>query len=77
MDLKVEDILNCTNGKLVIGDKNKICKNYSRDTRTIQKGDTFVAIKGDSFDGNLFWEEKKNIQNKINVSSRWKIQSKP
>lgn len=57
MDLKVEDILNCTNGKLIIGDKEKICKNYSRDTRTIKNGDTYIGIKGENFDGALFWEE--------------------
>ena len=57
MDLKVEDILNCTKGILVIGDKNKICKNYSRDTRTLNQGDVFVAIKGENFDGNTLWKE--------------------
>ena len=57
MDLKVEDILKCANGNLIIGDKNKICKNYNRDTRSLNVGDTFVALKGDNFDGNTFWEE--------------------
>ena len=73
MDLKVKDILSCTNGKLIIGDENNICKNYSRDTRTIKIGDTYVGIKGENFDGALFWEEAfKNgastvIINKINI----------
>ena len=57
MDLTVADILKCTNGTLIIGDKNKICENYSRDTRTLNKGDTFVAIKGENFDGNTLWQE--------------------
>ena len=57
MDLKIKDILNCTNGKLIIGDKERICKNYSRDTRIINKGDTYIGIKGENFDGAIFWEE--------------------
>ena len=57
MNLKIEDILKCTEGKLVIGDTNVECKNYSRDTRTIKDGDTYIGIKGEKFDGALFWEE--------------------
>ena len=57
MNLKVEDILNCTKGNLIIGDKNKECESYSKDTRTIKNGDTYIGIKGDNFDGNLFWKE--------------------
>ena len=57
MNLKVEDIIKCTNGVLIIGNKDKICENYSRDTRTLEAGDTFVAIKGENFDGNSLWQE--------------------
>lgn len=57
MDLTVADILKCTNGILIIGNKDKICENYSRDTRTLATGDTFVAIKGENFDGNTLWQE--------------------
>jgi UDP-N-acetylmuramoyl-tripeptide--D-alanyl-D-alanine ligase len=57
MNLKIKDILNVTDGILIIGDENKECENFSKDTRTIQKGDTYIAIKGEKFDGNLFWKE--------------------
>ena len=57
MNLKLENILNCTNGKLIIGDKTKDCNNFSKDTRTLQKGDTYIGIKGEKFDGSLFWKE--------------------
>ena len=57
MDLKIEDILNCTNGKLIIGNKNKVCEKYSKDTRKIEKGDTYIAIKGENYDGNSFYKE--------------------
>ena len=76
MELKIEDILKCTKGDLIIGDKLKECKNFSKDTRTIKKGDTYIGIKGDKFDGNLFWEEAFNkgadvvIINKIILNNK-------
>ena len=60
MNLKIKDILKCTNGKLIIGDTEKECKNYSKDTRTIKKGDTYIGIKGEKFDGSSFWKNALN-----------------
>ena len=57
MNLKIKDIIKCTNGILIIGNEEQECENFSRDTRVIKKGDTFVAIKGEAFDGNIFWQE--------------------
>lgn len=57
MDLKIEEILKCTNGKLLIGDVNEYCVNFSKDTRTLIEGDTYIGIKGANFNGSLFWEE--------------------
>lgn len=59
-DLLVEDILNVTNGILIIGDKNVKCVNFSKDTRTIKKDDVYIGIKGTNFDGNIFWKEAFN-----------------
>ncbi len=56
-NIKVEDILNITNGELIIGDKNLICENFSKDTRQINKNDVYIGIKGEKFDGNEFWKE--------------------
>ena len=55
--ITIEDILQITNGTLINGDKNLICKNFSKDTRIIQKNDTYIGIKGANFDGNQFWKE--------------------
>lgn len=55
--LTVEQIIKVTNGELINGDLNLVCKNFSKDTRTIEKGDTYIAIKGEKFDGNLFWKQ--------------------
>jgi len=74
MNLSIKDILKCTKGKLVTGNEKEECINYSRDTRTIKNGDTYIAIKGENFDGNLFWEEaiKKGantvILNNMNIT---------
>lgn len=86
MDLTIRDILNCTNGKLIIGDENKICENFSKDTRTISKDDTYIGIKGEKFDGSLFWEDALEkgastvIINEINLEDkkieRFKLKNK-
>ena len=57
MNLKIKDVLNCANAKLIIGNKEEELISYSKDTRTIKKGDTYIGIKGENFDGSLFWEE--------------------
>ncbi len=54
--LTVKDIINCTNGKLIIGDENVVCKNFQRDSRLIKKDDVFLAMKGENFNGNLLWK---------------------
>lgn len=60
-NLTVQQILDVTNGELVIGDRELICENFSKDTRIIEKGDTYIGIRGENFDGNLFW--KQALQN--------------
>ena len=53
--MKVKDILKVTNGELVVGNKELVCEKFSKDTRTIEKGDIYIGIKGERFDGNQFW----------------------
>ncbi len=61
MDIYVKDILeNCINSKLIFGDENKILCNFCKDTRIIKENDVYVGIKGENFDGNLFYEEAFN-----------------
>ena len=55
-NLSLKEIIKVTNAELIQGNQEYICKNFSKDTRTIQKGDTYIAIKGENFNGNLFWE---------------------
>ena len=56
-DIKIKDILISTEGILITGNENLICKEFSKDTRTIKEGDIYIGIKGENFDGNIFWEK--------------------
>ncbi len=55
MDIKVKDIIKTCNAKLVFGDEEIVCENFSKDTRTIEKDDVYVGIKGENFDGNSLY----------------------
>jgi UDP-N-acetylmuramoyl-tripeptide--D-alanyl-D-alanine ligase len=56
-NIKVKDIIDVCNGELFIGNSDFECINFSKDTRTINENDIYIGIKGDNFNGNLFYEE--------------------
>ncbi|MDD4375752.1 MAG: UDP-N-acetylmuramoyl-tripeptide--D-alanyl-D-alanine ligase [Clostridia bacterium] len=56
-ELLVKDILNCSNGKLVCGNEDIICKNFSKDSREVKEGDVYLGIKGENFNGSLFYKD--------------------
>lgn len=53
----VKDILKITNGKLIKGEENTACENFSKDSRKIENGDVYIGIKGETFDGSKFWKQ--------------------
>ncbi len=57
MKLTLKKIVQICHGTLLSGDENLEIENYSKDTRTIQKGDCYVGIRGEVFDGNKFFKE--------------------
>lgn len=59
-NIYVKDIIEKCNGELLIGDKNLMLENFSKDTRIIKENDVYIGIKGESFDGNKFYEEALN-----------------
>lgn len=68
-NLKIKDILRVTQGKLITGNDEDICITYSKDTRTIKKGDCYLGIKGEKWNGSDFWEEAlKNGADTVIVS---------
>ena len=55
--MKIKDIIKATNGMLIKGKMEEECGNFCRDTRIIENGDTYIGIKGESFDGNTLWQK--------------------
>ena len=53
--ISVKKAVEITKGKLIYGNENIICKNFSKDTRQINKNDTYLGIKGESFNGSNFY----------------------
>lgn len=57
MNFTIKDIISICDATLLCGDENVVCKNYTKDTRTINEGDTYIGIKGENFDGSAFYKE--------------------
>ena len=52
--LTIKEILAYTNGSLLRGDSCIEMSGVSTDTRTLKKGELFIALKGANFDGHKF-----------------------
>lgn len=55
--MTIGEIAQATRGSLVFGDMNQRISGISTDTRTIKKGEVFVALAGEKFDGHTFLED--------------------
>ena len=55
--MKVKEVLEATEGELIKGDIDSEIGEFCKDTRIIKKGDTYIGIKGENFDGNTLWKE--------------------
>lgn len=55
--ITVKDILNVTNGKLIIGRKEEICEDFCRDSREVKENDIYLGIKGETINGSIYFEE--------------------
>jgi UDP-N-acetylmuramoyl-tripeptide--D-alanyl-D-alanine ligase len=55
--LSLSRIAQLANGVLAQGDAQKIVSRLSTDSRTLQSGDLFVALRGENFDGHKFVEQ--------------------
>jgi UDP-N-acetylmuramoyl-tripeptide--D-alanyl-D-alanine ligase len=54
VSLTVQEVIEATGGTLLQGESEAFFKGFSTDTRTIEAGDLFVALKGERFDGHAF-----------------------
>lgn len=57
MNYTIKDILTITGATLINGSSDVVCENFSKDTRSLNKGDVYVGIKGENYDGGTFYEE--------------------
>lgn len=67
--MNVEDILDVTKGKLIIGNIEEECENFCTDTRKIQANDVYIGLKGENFNGNEYYEEALNKGAKVAIIS--------
>ena len=56
-DILVKDIIRICNGKLICGNEDEVCDNFSKDTRQINEGDIYLGIKGENFNGSVFYKD--------------------
>lgn len=57
MELTFEELLKYCNGKIVVDKEEKMFNTLSTDTRNIKKGNVFLALKGENFNGNKYVKE--------------------
>src|SRR5437868_11309989 len=55
--LSILQVVDLSGAKLEQGDGNTSVERVSTDSRTIKKGELFVAIRGENFDGHKFVED--------------------
>lgn len=52
--VELKDFINATKGKFIFGNPRQKITNISTDTRKLNPGDVFIALKGKNFDGHQF-----------------------
>ena len=55
--ITVRNILDVTGGKLIYGNENLICEKFSKDTRELNKGEVYVGLQGENFNGSTLYEQ--------------------
>lgn len=55
--LKLEEVLKEIKGEILCGETNKEIESVSIDTRTIKKGETYFALKGEKADGSIYCKQ--------------------
>ena len=55
--MKISELIKATNAKVFGSYDNDLDVRISTDTRTIQKGDIYLPLKGASFDGEKFIDQ--------------------
>jgi len=53
----LQDIMDATGGRLIRGNQDTVFEGISIDSRTIKRGELFIALRGVRFDGHQFVSE--------------------
>ncbi len=60
--IRIKDILEVTQGTLIIGNENEECKEFTKDTREIKGNETYIGLVGEKINGGIYYEEAfKNV----------------
>ena len=75
-EMKVKDILEITGGKLLQGNLEAVCGEFSYDTRVMKENDVYIGIKAETIDGSEYWEEAFKNGGNIVIINPIKIEEK-
>lgn len=54
LDLNLNEVIQAVNGEVIVKNNDGIFNDISTDTRKIEEGNLFIALKGDNFNGNNY-----------------------
>ena len=74
--MNLEEVIKFVDGKVICGDLNTKINNIKIDSRKIKKGDTFIGIKGDNYDGNKYYIDAINNGADVVIIDNEKVISK-
>ena len=72
----VKDVVRLCKGEILIGDENETLVDFAKDTREVKDGDIFLGIKGENFDGNLYFKEALENGAKVCILQKESIKDK-
>lgn len=55
--IRIKDILEVTQGILIIGNENDECEEFVKDTREIKGKETYIGLVGEKINGGIYFEE--------------------
>ena len=57
MEITIKDIIEKCNGKLIQGNENLVFDKLCKDTRILNKGEIYLGIQGENFNGSNLYEQ--------------------
>ncbi|MFH1282914.1 MAG: UDP-N-acetylmuramoyl-tripeptide--D-alanyl-D-alanine ligase [bacterium] len=79
LGISIAQLVKAVKGDLIIGDPNALVNRVCIDTRTLKKGDFFIALKGDKKDAHMYLDEalEKGAQGLLVKDIRLGIEKNP